>query len=90
VFTFNDNLDLRVCGDCYFAVANGTDGMDLTPERESDILAGLEAWGEEGYVLANNDPDTGESRYGFCWDSECAVCHTSLGGERHGVVAIPR
>lgn len=85
-----DKLDLSVCTDCYVAVANGTDGMDIPNDRELDILAGLEAWGEEGFTLVNNDPDTGEAAHGFCWNSECAVCHTSLGGDRHAVVALPR
>lgn len=82
---FTDKLELSVCTDCYCAVANGTDGMDIPTDRELDILAGLEAWGEEGYVLVNGDDD-----HGFRWDSECAVCHTTLGGDRHEVVALPR
>lgn len=87
---FSDNIELRVCTECYIAVANGTDGMDIPNDRQLDILAGLEAWGEEGYALYPNDPDNGDSAYGFCWNSECAVCHTSLGGDRHAVVGLAR
>lgn len=84
---FDNNLDLSACTECYVAAANGTDGMDIEPDRERDILAGLEAWGEMGYVLASGDESDG---FGFRWESECAVCHTRLGGDRHLITAIPR
>ena len=81
------DLELSCCQDCYVAVANGTDGMDLPTARELDIIGGLEAWAEMGYTLVPGDESQG---FGFRNSSECAVCHTWLGGDRHMVHALER
>ena len=82
------NLELSVCTDCYVAAANGTDWMEgLDAGRELDILAGLDAWLATGYVLAPGDESEG---FGFKNSSECAVCHTWLGGDRHMMHALHR
>ena len=82
------DLELSVCTDCYVSAANGTDWMeDLDADRERDIIAGLDAWLSMGYVLAPGDESDG---FGFKNSSECAVCHSWLGGDRHMVHALHR
>lgn len=66
---------LSVCVDCYHANANGTGGMDLTEEREREIIEGLNRF--EGEVLLDNLYKSAR----FSMDP-CNVCGTRLGGDR--------
>ena len=80
--------ELAVCTACLQAIVNddytGLDyyyGPDEAQETKDRIIAGLEAWGTHGHLVA------ADKDYGFCQTS-CDVCGDELAGERFGVSVL--
>lgn len=77
-----ETINLAVCEDCVFVIANGEYPEDET--RTQEIVAGETRWHAEGYTLA-----VGDDYDQFSW-GRCDVCHTRLGGSRHEAYALVR
>jgi hypothetical protein len=78
--------DLWLCDDCLFYAVNGdTSGID-DPQRERDVIEGVNALGPhlvpdfDSEVPEDADEDNGIEE--FSW-KPCDACGTRLGGGRH-------
>lgn len=80
MYAAQHNID--VCVDCFHANANGFDGMDLTPEREEEIAAGLSEY--EGQFILDNLYTPPH----FVHFLPCEVCGSTLGGDRYQLCAV--
>ena len=79
-----DTIALSVCADCLMFIANGDLPTDDDPERDAEIIAGVEREQASGSHLCaggiDDDPDAPDEG-GFSWSS-CDCCNSSLGGDR--------
>lgn len=78
--TTRDDIELEVCDDCTFVLANGSE----TAEHEAARYGLEKNW--QGYEIVNACEDACEGS--FSW-SPCRGCGSDLGGNRHPAVALP-
>ena len=79
------DFPLAACSDCVQFLANGFDGMDLTPEREAQITAGVNEIMQDAYRLIVEGEDLG-----FSYQS-CDICNQKqAAGDRYLVAGTPK
>lgn len=78
-----ENIDLLVCIDCLFVLANG-----VADEGDERVVAAMsKEWPPDLFQLVPACPEDCEGN--FMW-SRCEGCGSSLGGDRHPAVAFPK
>lgn len=88
--TIDKAYDFKMCWECYYAVANGADELDITEEERDLILSQVpdavlhltNGWPREWQELGGPDD---EDSFGFYWRHECDGCGSTLGGDRYAV-----
>lgn len=82
--TYGFGID--ACVDCVMLIANDEPNPEWTEEEEAAHRARIvENWSPVEYVLVVGGVDGSA----FSW-SACEVCGSRLGGERYGVVVLPK
>lgn len=79
-------VELQVCVDCLAIDANGADSID-DGEAVARFERAMETATRSGYVYANACPE--ECEGSFSW-RPCDFCGSTLGGDRHPAVLIPK
>ena len=72
--------ELRVCDECLLFIANGD--LPEDPEREEEIIAGVESFAPGHVAAGDSDNDDEFSR------RPCDCCGTRLAGSRHDAFVL--
>tara|TARA_R100001530_G_scaffold46328_1_gene34819 strand:- start:122 stop:673 length:552 start_codon:yes stop_codon:yes gene_type:complete len=90
--TLSHTITLAVCTDCYFyyhysdyLINDGFNTEHLSEEDKQNIISGFDK-NSEDYNISEPDNDSDDTH--FSW-SNCDMCGSGLGGDRHELLLTP-
>ena len=79
-------FEVEICEDCIFSSAGINEDFEPDGEDTFDVCREWDSW-DFSFTYPEDDPDgEGEPLHGFS-KSQCDGCHTTLGGDRHSMIA---